>query len=115
MIDFDAVVLSPASDIFSVPCVFTPIVSQPNMPAFELRGVYSSRQYDVELQDGTIFSDQQTTLGIRLKDFPNGVWPDRGDVVEVLAHVNVKYWIGDLDLDGQGGGMCLLRTQKPQT
>lgn len=114
MIDFDAVVLSPASDIFSVPCTFTPLVSQPQMPAFELRGVYSSGALDVEMQDGTIFSDQKTSLGIRLKDFPNGVPPDRGDLVFVKAHVNLRYWIGDVDLDGQGGAYCLLRTENPQ-
>ena len=105
MIDFDAVVLNPASNIFSVPCRFTPLVSQPQMPTFDLRGVYSSNAMDVEMQDGTIFSDQRTSLGIRLRDFPNGVPPDRGDIVEVLAHVNVRYWIGDVDLDGQGGAL----------
>jgi hypothetical protein len=116
VVDFDRLVLGPASDIFSIKCRFTPLVSQPGAPAFDLRGVYSSTPVDVQMQDETIFSDQQTSLGIRMRDFPVAV-PDRGDLVEIIdtmhPAVGSKFWIGDVDLDGQGGGMLMLRTQHP--
>jgi hypothetical protein len=115
MVDFDRLVLSPASDIFSIQCRFTPLVSQPGEPAFDLRGVYSSSALDVQMQDETIFSDQQTSLGIRLRDFV--AVPEGGDLVEITDPMHPalgrKYWIGDLDEDGQGGGLLLLRVYKP--
>jgi hypothetical protein len=117
MVDFDRLVLSPASDIFSIKCRFTPLVSSPGGPAFDLRGVYSSTPVDVQMQDETVFSDQQTSLGIRLRDFPQAQ-PDRGDLVEIIdtmhPHCGRKFWVGDLDEDGQGGAMLMLRTYKPE-
>jgi hypothetical protein len=116
MVDFDRLVLLPASDIFSIKCRFTPLVSQPGEPAFDCRGVYSSSALDVQMQDETIFSDQQTSLGIRLREFVAP--PAGGDLIEITdtMHPNVgrKYWIGDLDEDGQGGAMLLLRNYNPE-
>jgi hypothetical protein len=116
MVDFDRLVLSPASDIFSIKCRFTPLTSSPGDPAFDLRGVYSSSAVDVQMQDETIFSDQQTSLGIRLRDF--AAPPDRGDLVEITDTMHPalgrKYWVGDLDEDGQGGAMLLLRVFNPE-
>ena len=117
MVDFDRLVLSPASDLFSIKCRFTPLASSPGDPAFDLRGVFSSEPVDVAMQDETIFSDQQTSLGIRFRDFPIKP-PDRGDLVEIIDTMHPmlgrKYWIGDVDEDGQGGGMLLLRTYNPE-
>jgi hypothetical protein len=118
LIDFDAVVLAKCEDIFSIVVSFTPLVSDPGAPAFTLRGIFSSDPYDVQLQDDTIFSDQQTSLGIREWDFP-GPPPERGDLVEITDSrhpaFGKKYWIGDSDWDGQGGAKLLLRTQQPFT
>ena len=115
MVDFDRLVLSPASDIFSIKVRFTPLVSSPGDPAFVLRGVYTSGPIDVQMQDETIFSDQQTSLGVRKRDFV--IPPDRGDLVEIIdtTHIDYgkKFWIGDSDDDGQGGAMLLLRTYNP--
>ena len=117
MVDFDRLVLSPASDIFSIKVRFTPLASSPGEPAFVLRGVYSSAPVDVQMQDETIFSDQQTSLGIRFRDFPVKL-PDRGDLVEIIdtmhPHLGRKYWIGDVDEDGQGGGTLMLRKYNPE-
>jgi hypothetical protein len=116
MIDFDAIVLNPLENIFSIVCTFTFAATKPEAAPITVRGIYSSDAYDVPMQDDTIFSDQQTKLGIRLRDFPDGLVPDRGDLVEITdsrhpAFGN-KYWIGT-DLDGQGGAMLLLRVQHP--
>src|SRR5262245_11305243 len=118
MIDFDAIVLKPAGDIFAIVVTFTPLQSAPGDPPFVLQGVYSSDPYDVEMEDGTIFSDQRTKLGVRLWDFP-GAPPDRNDLVEITDSRHPangkKFWIGDVDEDGQGGAYLLLRTQKEHT
>jgi hypothetical protein len=116
MIDFDALVLKPATDVFAISVSITPLVTQPGAPAYNVRGVYSSTRLDVIMQDEAIFSDQQTKLDIRAKEYPIPA-PDRGDLVEI-TQVNhpafgQKYWIGDQDLDGQGGISLMLRTQQP--
>jgi hypothetical protein len=117
MIDFDKIVLNKCEDIFSIVCKFTFEATKPEAAPVTVRGIYSSDPYDVVMQDETIFSDQQTKLGIRLRDFPGGIVPDRGDVVEITDSrhpaFGSKYWIGDSDLDGQGGAMLLLRTRYP--
>ena len=117
MIDFDGIVLNKCEDIFSIVVKFTFAATKPEAPPVTVRGIYSSGPIDVAMQDDTIFSDQQTSLGIRLRDFPGGLVPDRGDLVEITdsrhpAFGN-KYWIGDSDLDGQGGAMLMLRVQEP--
>ena len=117
MIDFDALVLKPAGDIFQIMVSYTPTVSQPGAPSFATHGVYSSTDMDVEMQDGAIFSDQQTKLGIRLRDF--AAPPDEGDYVTItdMRHpaYGKQFWVGDLDEDGQGGGSLLLRLKEPPT
>jgi hypothetical protein len=115
VIDFDALVLAPASKIFQIKVVYTPTVSQPGVLPFATNGVYSSQALDVELQDGTIYSDQQTKLDIRLADF--AVYPNEGDFVTITdtrhPACGKQFWIGDLDEDGQGGGTLLLRLKNP--
>jgi hypothetical protein len=114
-IDFDALVLKPASDIFQIAIIYTPVVSQPGAPAFATFGVYSSAPIDVILQDDAIYSDQQTKLGIRLADFT--AYPDEGDFVTITdarhPAFGKQFWVGDLDEDGQGGGTLLLRLKEP--
>ena len=117
MIDFDAIVLNKCEDIFSIVAKFTFAASKPEAPPVTVRGIYSSDPVDVIMQDETIFSDQQTKIGIRLRDFPDGLVPDRGDIVEITDSrhpaFGQRYWIGDSDLDGQGGAMLMLRSQNP--
>jgi hypothetical protein len=68
MIDFDALVLDKTVDVFGITVKFTFEVSAPGTEQVA-RGVYSSEPIDVQMQDETIFSDQQTSLGIRVRDF----------------------------------------------
>lgn len=115
MINFDQIVLNPTVGIFAIACKFTLTASKPEAAPVVCRGVFTSAPLDVLMQDDTIFSDQETSLGIRTLDF--AVVPDRGDMVEIIepSHRNFgsKYWIGDSDEDGQGGIKLLLRTQEP--
>jgi hypothetical protein len=114
VIDFDGLVLDKTIGIFNIACRFTLTVSAPGVEQIA-RGVYSSAPFDVAMQDDTIFSDQQTSLGIRLRDFL--IPPDRGDLVEIIdarhPDFGKKFWIGDSDEDGQGGATLLLRRQEP--
>jgi hypothetical protein len=116
MIDFDALVLNPCEDIFSIVCKFTLQVTRPEAAPVIARGIFSSAPTDVMMQDETIFSDQQTSLGIRVRDFK--YMPDRGDIVEITdtrhPACGMKFWIGDADWDGQGGMMLMLRTKEPE-
>ena len=115
MIDFDALVLKPAGDIFQIKVVFTPTVSQPAALPIATFGVFSSSAIDVIMQDDTIYSDQQTKLDIRLKDF--AAYPMEGDTVTVTQPGHFaygrQYWIGDISFDGQGGANLLLRVKNP--
>lgn len=115
MIDFDKYVLKLAGGVFELRITVTPLVTQPGVAAYDAMGVYTSGALDVAMQNEAIFSDQQTSLGIRLRDFT--VPPDRGDLIEISdtrhPHVGLKYWIGDADLDGQGGALLMLRKQEP--
>lgn len=117
--DFSSLVLAPGMNAFARVCTFYPRASQPttvsdaqpNGAPFVGRGVYSSRPVDVQMQDGTIFSDQETSLGIRLAEFT--VPPEIGDRIKVDG-VEGLYWVGDIDTDGQGGAVILLRNTAPQ-
>ena len=115
MIDFDALVLKPASLIFQIRIAYDPTVSQPGAPPFLTNGVYSSAPIDVVMQNEAIYSDQQTSLGIRLADF--AAYPEEGDHLTIVDERHPAYgkqfWIGDLDEDGQGGGTLLLRLKNP--
>jgi hypothetical protein len=115
LVDFDALVLERCETIFGIACTFTLTVSDPASPPVTALGVFSSGPLDVQMENEVIYSDQQTSLGIRVRDFV--IMPDRGDMVEITepdhpAFGN-KYWIGDSDWDGQGGITLLLRTQEP--
>ena len=119
LVDFDALVLDRTVGVFGIACSFTLTVSSPGAPAVVARGVFSSGPLDVQMEDEVIFSDQQTSLGIRALDFLSQEMapPARGDMVEIVepdhAAFGNKYWIGDSDWDGQGGITLLLRTQEP--
>ena len=117
--DFSSLVLAPGLNTFARVCTFYPRVSQPDTVTDEFpngapylgRGVYSSRPIDVQMQDGTVFSDQESSLGIRLAEYP--IPPDIGDRIKVDGAEGL-YWVGDVDTDGQGGATILLRNTAPQ-
>jgi hypothetical protein len=115
MIDFEALVLRPAGDIFQIAVVYTPTVSQPGVLPFKTNGVYSSTKLDVIMQNEAIFSDQQTKLDVNLADF--AAYPQEGDFVTITdtrhPACGKQFWIGDLDEDGQGGGSLMLRLKEP--
>jgi len=114
-LDFDALVLDRVVQVFHIKVKFTLVTTAPNEPPFVRRGVFHSAPLDVNMGNDTVFGDQETSIGIRLKDFP--YQPERGDLIEIVEPNHTafgqQYWIGDSDEDGQGGATLMLRKYKP--
>jgi len=113
MIDWDALVLTPLIQTLSLEVTVYPEISRPGDLPYRNRGVFSSQPLTVEMQDGTVFSDQQTTLGVRIGDFKH--LPTRGDRIKINEGpaTGHQYWVGDTSTDGQGGATITLRLTEP--
>jgi hypothetical protein len=101
----------PCQDMFSVPVTVTPLASQPGQPAYPNRGIFNSGEMDVQMLDGSVFSDQQTILDIR--DAEYWVVPMQGDRVNIPLDCNGEpqgdFEITDTFKDGGGQTTCKLR------
>ena len=80
-VDFSTLVYMPNFDMFARPINVIPLASQPGMPAYGARGIYDTRPIDVQAEDGSIVSDQQSILDIRDVEF--GVIPDQLDQIDI--------------------------------
>ncbi len=104
MIDFAGLVLAPAMAVFGRPISVTPLASQPGVSAYPARGIYALKPVQILLEDGTVQSTNQPTLGIRLPDF--AVAPKQQDLV---AFDLGSFVVTDVVPDGQGGADMVLR------
>ena len=111
MIDLSALVLGPTMAVFADPVALTPTVSMPKALAYPTRGIFSQRPVRVDDGSGTgnYWSTLETTLGIRLVDFP--VPPKQGDS---LVRAGVTWFVWDINIDGQGGASLVIKQQRPQ-
>ncbi|MBR1002701.1 hypothetical protein ABIF65_005975 [Bradyrhizobium japonicum] len=111
--DFSTLVLLPGMTTFAISVTVRPEVSQPGAADYAARGVFSSAPTDVQMQDGTVFSDQQTTLGIRMVEW--AVLPVNGDRITINEGVaaGTTFWVADSSGDGQGGMTLTLRKTDP--
>lgn len=111
-IDYAAAVYGPAFDLFARKIVVTPLVSQPGMPAYDSRGIYTTTDDDVLTEEGAIFSDQRTIIDIIANEFE--VMPLQGDHVFVPADSGIPAagLFEILDLDDNGGGETTLSVRK---
>ena len=107
MIDWDALVLAPAMTVFADPIALTPTVSIPNALAYPARGVFAEKPVRVEVENGGYISTLETTLGIRLADFP--MPPKQGDS---LVRAGVTWFVWDVNPDGQGGASLAIKQQR---
>ena len=82
-VDFGQAVYAPNYAIWSRPIIIEPLESQSGMPKYSGRGIYHTGAINVPLEDGTLFSDQQTTLDIIEAEFP--VIPVQHDLVTIPA------------------------------
>jgi len=79
-----------------------------------VRAILTSRKSDFQLDNGSVFSDQETTFGIRRAEVP--VEPLCNDQIYVDAadwrndQIEPGYYrISDTDLDRQGGIVLTIR------
>jgi hypothetical protein len=74
-------VYNPCQSVFGRPVTFVSTLG--NSYSGTNRGIYDSRTLNVMLEDGSIFSDQQTILDIRTSEF--SVLPVQGDTIDIPA------------------------------
>jgi hypothetical protein len=80
-VNFSTLIYMPTQDVFGRPVTFASTLG--NSYSGINRGIYDSRTLNVMLEDGSIFSDQQTILDIRASEF--SVLPVQGDTIDIPA------------------------------
>jgi len=111
-IDFNSLVLGPSQAVFGREIEVRLAETRPGDPLYYGTGIYTSRSVDVPFADGTILSDQQTTLDLKVDEWTH--LPARGDRVRILD-IDTEYWVADQCFDGQGGVRLPLRKTEPPT
>ena len=106
-VDWDALVLAPSMAVFSDPIALTPTVSMPGALAYPARGIFAQRPTRWKTAEGGLLTTLETTLGIRLADFP--VPPRQGDS---LVRAGVTWFVWDVNADGQGGASLSIKLQR---
>ena len=112
-VDFSTLVYLPNFDMFARPISVTPLASQPGLPAYVARGIYDTRPIDVQAEDGSIISDQQTILDILEVEF--AVIPEQLDRIHIPADPAAGRDLGDFEIvnsETNGGGETTLVIRK---
>jgi hypothetical protein len=111
VIDFNALVLGPCMSAFARPIIVKPMKSQPSRRPYEVQGILTIRNIDVQLDDNSIMSSQVITVGIRLSDFETP--PAQGDQIDIPAYLSLPalgpHLVDDGDDDGNGGSVLTLK------
>jgi hypothetical protein len=109
-IDWSNALYVNAQNTFGRPITITPVISQPNAPAYSGRGIFDTSPMDVLAEEGAIFSEQRSVLDIRDAEFP--VMPLQGDQVTIPPYGILpggNYEIIDLKANGGGETSLALR------
>lgn len=112
-VNFSTLVYLPNYDIFARRIIVTPLASQPGLPVYDARGIYDTRPIDVQAEDGSIISDQQTIIDVRDEEF--SVVPDQLDRIHVPADPDAGPDLGDFEVthtESNGGGETTLVIRK---
>src|SRR5215467_10910461 len=100
MLDFNQQVVLPVQNMFSRPVTFTPYGSQPGKQPYAGRGIYVTGPVDVATEGNIVYSDQRTSLDIRLSEYP--IPPAVRDWVFIEAHMSMPsagpFEIQDVDV-----------------
>jgi hypothetical protein len=109
-VNFSTLVYAPNFEMFSRPIVVTPSGGV----AYSARGIYDTRPIDVQAEDGSIVSEQQTILDVRDVEFAS--------VPTQLDYVNIPFdagageiGVGDYEIlaaESNGGGETTLVIRK---
>lgn len=112
-VNFSTLVYLPNFDMFARSITITPLASQPGLPAYSARGIYNTRAIDVQAEDGSIISDQQTIVDVRDEEF--SVIPDQLDRVYIPFDADGGPDLGEFevtDTEPNGGGETTLVLRK---
>ena len=113
-LNFSTNVYAVCQDVFSVPCTFHPVFSQPEGASYDARGIYDTRQLDVMAEDGSILTDHRVILDILESEF--AVLPLQHDIVTISADCNGvdqgDFEIVDAVKNGGGETTLTLRSLK---
>lgn len=111
-VNMSTLVYQHCQDIFGRPATFTSTLG--NSFTGSGRGIYSTRPIDIALEDGSIFSDQQTIFDIRASEFSS--LPVQGDFLNIpYEPVSGLPALGSFkisDTDDNGGGEITLTLVK---
>jgi len=108
-VNFSTLVYSPCQTIFGRTINFTS--KKGNSFTGTGRGIYTSHELNITLEDGSIASDQDTILDIRASEFPS--LPVQGDTIDIPADPDSNlpalgaYEI--IDVNHNGGGEITLQ------
>jgi len=109
-IDFSGLVLYPNMETFARTVVIDPRRSIPGAAPYNARGIFSSRTAAVQLQDGSVYDEQETTFGFRLVEIKAPLTThDR-----ITDTDGTIYEVGDCAFDGQGGLVVHVRRVEPE-
>jgi|SRR4249919_277200 hypothetical protein len=113
-INFSDTALRAGMMAFARPITIIPVVSQPGAEPYRVRAILTSRAVDFPLADGSVFSDQETTFGVRVAEV--AACPLTNDQVYVDAadwrndQIDPGFYrISDSDLDRQGCVVLAIR------
>ena len=110
-IDFDSLVLAPNMSVFGRDIVVSYNKSRPSAPPVQGKGIYKSDSTEVQLSDGSWYSEQNTSIDLRVSEWD--YLPARGDRIWV-EDIDVEYWVADQCFDGQGGVHLPVRRTQPE-
>jgi len=111
MLDFSGIVLSALQGTFSRPILVYPYASQPGEGAYSGRGVFSTAPTDIVPELSTAFSDQHTSIWIRLSEYP--ILPMRDDQIEIGSFLNAPaegtFVVQDVNQHASGKMILMLK------
>jgi hypothetical protein len=82
-LDMSTLVGLPVMDVFARPIDVYPNASNPGGGSYRARGYYSTAELDVQAEDGSVVTDQQTYLDVRDREF--AIVPRQKDVIDIPA------------------------------
>jgi hypothetical protein len=103
MIDFDSLVVGPATAIFGQRVIYRP----PGLQPIVIVAVFDAGAKEFSLNpSGEQISDNRPLLGIRYSDLDQaGITPLQGDKVTIDG---IDYQVSDVNTDGQGAAKLTL-------
>jgi hypothetical protein len=110
-LDMSSAVKLPVMDVLARPVDVTPVASQPGAGSYRARGYLGANPLDVQAEDGSVITQQQTYLDVRDREF--AVVPRQRDVIDIPADGMTepagRFEVVDAHSDGGGLTMLIIR------